>query len=1175
MTRRVLSVACLFLLSVCGMQTLAWAQENRGGITGTVQDSSGAVVPGVSITAIDVAQGLRYPATSTSAGVYVIPNLTVGAYRVEAIKKGFKTSILEGVTVFTGGTTTANITLQVGAVAQSVTVTSSASLLQTDGAQVTPLIEGKMYEELPLSMNANAAEASGRRQMEQFLYTEPGGNTTVEGDTYGKWFNGNQYNTAQVLIDGVSIPNFWQTGNVDQYSPPYESMAEFKVVTSNGAPEYGGGTFVENFTMKSGTNNFHGDLFEFVRNNILDAKGEAYTPVANELRMNEFGGTIGGPLSIPKLYDGHNRTFFYVAVGDYENRGGPPVAPIRTVPTAAERQGDLSALLNTQYFSTPIQVYNPFNNTCGPSGTGSGTSRCAFANNQIPVSATAKFYEQIVALPNLPGTNGGNLNNYQDSANTDTTDWTWSAKIDHSFNDRNRVSWSYWGDDTFAVYYGDQYVLTNPEDALWHGGGHRAHYYASIRPNTVNDFYAGYTILWRPVECYTASPVFNLGTEVNPANIPGTTTYLPTGAPTMAMGSGPIQYFRSGVGPTTCATVPGTDNEYAFDTPDTQVGDILDHIQGRHHLKFGGNIEKGYDTIRAAGSGSFNFTNLETSQIGNAASGDEWASFLIGAADSYSITGPAYNYQWHSSRGAVFAQDDFKITKKLTFDYGLRWDLPAVEKMKNNLLSGFDPTVPNPGAGNIPGAYVFLGYGTGRTGSSTFRGVHASLHEFQPRLGLAYSYDDKTVFRVGYGINFSFGNATNVGTMTRQWEQGQATFSASQVTPDQGVTPVLVSNGVGSPTTPLPNLNPNLFNGASPNYWDSASGLEPYVQQWNVGIQRYLPHGFFLDVGYIGAHGNHLEANLDEPNQLPISYLTTYGSLLTQAYNSPAAIAAGIQAPYAGFTGTAAQALRRFPQYQTINDNFDPSGMNDYNSLQVVLRKQVGDLHLNVNYVGQKNLGDVPTNGANSGNVGVLDAYDLHLDKSEQPSEPTRRLVGSWLWDVPVGKGKRYAEGINNITDYVIGGWEVGAIQTYQNGYILSPGGANTNPIFNTDPRPNELAGVPVVLHSCSDVQIGSVLDNINAFALNNPLQLGTAPRTLRAGRGCGRYEEDFDLQKAFPIRERAHVEFRSEFYNGFNRHKFADPSLSVNSPSTFGEITTNDSGYQPRIIQLALRLIW
>jgi len=1178
-----LSAVYAGVLLLC-FSTLGWAQSNSGVITGTVVDSTGAVAPGVSVTVTDLQRGVKSSTKSNDAGVFAVPALTVGDYRVEAEKQGFKKFVQQPVTVHTGSTTTVNITIEVGQLADQVSVTGSAPLLNTTDAQVSTVMTNQMYLNLPLSLNSSPTYGSGRRQPSQFILTVNGANSGVENDTVGKMFNGNQYYQGMSLIDGVATPTSQDAGQTEFFGLPFEAMEEFKVQTSNPNAEYGSSLAVESYTMRSGTNKYHGDLYEFMRSDALNAIGQFYVPKKALLIMHELGGTFGGPLVIPRVYDGHNRTFFFVTAGDFRKSGQPPTQPVYTIPTMAERTGDFSPLLQSQNGALPL--YDPATTAFDPAA--GKYVRQPFSNNIIPtnrITSQSQYFLGLIATPNLPGTNGGIFSNYLDTNNSKLSDWTWSVKVDHSFNELHKIAGSYWQENNTSISHGpDAYNLLAFGQGTAISGGYRLHDFLTIRPNLLNDAFAGYSYQGNAGACDSRGITGN-----NPGKIPNLEAYNPGGAGGVGFvgsngqnvtGAGGLQYFRSGagVGGGCVEFISGSGKTAATRTYSIQAGDNLTFIYGKHEMKFGVVGTREFITYRRVGGASFFFADLETGLPGVGKSGDAFASFLLGQVDQVTASGPAISLGYQNHRAVLFAQDAWRVTPKLTINYGLRYEIPSVTREKHDRFGGFNAQAPNPAAGGIPGALVYLGDGTGRTGTSTFPGVHASRLEFSPRLGIAYALDSKTAIRFGYALMFTYGNATALGfdAGTAGWLPGIAQYSFNSRSSDNGVTPAMTLQG-GLPAAPfsLPHYDPSYLNGASPFNWDPNSGLEPYMQQFTFSVQRYLPGHFFVDVTYLGQKGNRLTGNQDNWNQLPVSYMTTYGALLSQPFNSPAAIAAGIKAPYPGFTGSVGQALRPFPQYASITPRFDPSGMSWYNALQVQGKKQMGDLQLQVNFTQMKNLSNTRAGQfSNSGGTNV-DTYHLALEKAPVRFESSRTMVLLWLYDLPVGRGKRFASGAHGALNQVIGGWQLGAIQTYKNGQNLFISGGVPNPIFNVSFRPNRLSGVPVRLSGCGNAGIGvGPLLNINAFASNSALQLGNAPPLLPE-RGCGWLGEDMNVQKNFTIKESTRLEFRSEFYNLFNRTKWADPSVNINSPSTFGRILGVDGRYQARTIQLGLKLLF
>ena len=1152
-----------------------FAQGNLGTISGSVLDTSGAVVPGVEIVVTDVKRGVKQNLVATDAGSYRVGNLNPGLYRLQAEKPGFKRFVAEDVTVLTGSTTTVDVTLEVGAVSDSVTVSGQIALLNTTSAEVsTPLTE-KLYLDLPLSITSRSVSGTGRRQIEQFLSLTPGTGAADPDNLWGKRFNGAPSLMNEVLIDGGAATGPINGGVIETNSPPYESMEEFKVQTVIPPPEFGNGMAVQNFTMRSGTNAYHAKAYEFLRNDDFDSRN-FFKGLKAKQRMNEFGFAGGGPLVIPKLYDGHNRTFFYGVFENYIFRGASPTAPTYTVPTSEMKKGDFSILLRPDV--GPIPVYDPATANTDPA-TGRQV-RQPFAGNVIPTSRIvpqAAFWLPYIATPNRP--NIVFFQNY--AANTDgpKDEKNWSGKGDHNINDRQRISVSYWwmrssntgSEDTGEIYNGKPPQSVN----LRRGGGLRVRHTWTIGPRLINEGIFSYTRLDQQATCGDHGE--DLGDKSNPMGIPNLEQYWPKGSPTFRT-IGPGQnYWRSGGALYGCQRWGNGLNrgqkQWMF-----QGGDNISYLRGKHTLKLGFDLRKDYIQDRFASSGFITFSSTQTSLNLAPRTGDPFASMLLGLADQVQLNGPQNKVGYLRDALALYWQDEWKVTPKLTMNYGLRYNLPYPTVEEDDLMSGFDPNLPNPGAAGRPGALLFLGNGPGRNGQRSFPGVRGSRHQFAPRVGFAYSLNPKTVFRLGYGITFAFGNATAMGTNVggEPFQVGLAGLGVNLFSPDNGLSPAMdLTQGLPRETRKLPITDPTQLLNAGINQWDPNSGLEPYMQQWTFSIQRQLPGKFYLDAAYVGQKGTRLPSSLENVNQLPVSLLSL-GPLLTQPFDSPAAVAAGIQAPYTGFRGTVGQALRPFPQYLDVSTRFGSAGQSKYQALQAKVNRTVGPLNLLTSYTLSKNLSNVGGSGFASGasNAGAADIANLELEKAIEPGDALHLLTMAWVYELPVGRGKHFASGASRPLNLLVGGWQLSATHRYQSGRILSISGGNIVPIFNKAVRPDRVAGVPAQLADCSNVQIGASSHlNPAAFRNNSPYSIPTAARTISDYRGCGYLTEDVSLSKRFLLTEKLNLQFRSEFYNVLNRHKFASPSANTNSPGNFGKILDVDAAVQPRTMQFALKV--
>ena len=1146
------------------------AQGNLGTISGTVLDSSGSVVPGVAIVVTDTRRGTKRQTMSNDAGAYRFGNLDPSEYSLAAERQGFKKFVANQVTVITGSSTNVTVTMEVGALAESVTVSGQTALLNTSSAEGSTALTEKLYLELPLSITTQSVSGTGRRQIEQFLSLTPGSGASDPDNLWGKRFNGAPSMTNEVLIDGGAATGPTAGGVLETNAPPYESMQEFKVQTVIPPPEYGNGMAIENFTMRSGTNEYHAKAYEFLRNDALDAYDFFKDPKAKR-RMNEFGFAGGGPLVVPKLYNGKNRTFFYGVFEHYIFRGAQPISPTYTIPTPAMKTGDFSVLLRPDV--GPIPIYDP--------ATGLQT-RQPFPNNVIPQSRIvpqATFWLPHIPAPNRAGT--VLFQNYLASTAGPKDEKNWSAKGDHNLNDRQKISVSYWWmrsgsqqpNDTGEVYDNGQPPVNVGK---YFGGGIRARHTWTVSPRVINEGIFSYTLLGRTASCGPNGE--DLGGVANPMGIPNLEQYWPGGSPTFRT-IGPGQnYWRSGGALYGCQHWGTSGIDKGVNQSMYEGANNLSFLRGKHTVKVGTDFRRDFVQDRFGSSGFITFSSTETSLNLAPRTGDPFASMLLGVADQVQLNGPQSLVGYSRTALAFYAQDEWKVTPKLTMNFGVRYNIPFVSHERQNRFSGFDPTVPNPGAGGLPGSLVFLGSGPGRNGQDTFRGVSPNLLQFAPRIGFAYAADPKTIFRIGYGITYAFGNATTMGPNVggEPFQTGIATLGVNLFSPDNGLSPALnLTTGFPKETRTLPITDPTQLNGSGISYWNPASGGEPYMQQWTFDIQRQLPAKFFLDMAYVGQKGTHLPSDLTNVNQLPVSFLSL-GPLLTQSITSPAAVAAGIRAPYPGFTGTVGQALRPFPQYVDVAVRFGANGVSHYNALQAKLNRTVGPLTLLTSYTLSKNISTVGGAGFVSGGSGdgAVDVANMSLERAIEPGDALHLLTVAWVYELPVGRGKKFAGNISRKANLLLGGWQIDGSQRYQSGRILAIGGGNIVPIFNKYTRPDRVAGVPATLTSCSDVQVGTTrLLNINAFTNNDRFSIPTASRTIPDARGCGAYSENISLMKRFHLTERLNLQFRSEFYNLVNRHKWADPSANSNSPGDFGKVLSIDPAIQPRTIQFAVKV--
>ena len=721
---RRLALRPLFLtVLICGFSMPTWCQGNLGGLTGHVIDPTRAIAPDVSVKVTNLDTGEERSVVSTSDGAYLAAGLAPGRYRVTVSKAGFKTLIQEPVTISTATVSTLDFTLDVGDVAQSISVSGGAAELETTSAEIGTVMPDKGILDLPISLGGAATTgASGRRQIQNFIYLTPG----VTGDQWGTSINGAPGMSAEILLDGADMQNIGAPGFIAEQSPPYEAVTEFKVQNALYPAEYGAGYGVMNFTMKSGTNSFHGDLYEFVRNDRFDARG-FFGGEKNRLRQNEFGGTIGGPVILPG-YDGRDKTHFFFAWSSFRLRGGLPHPGLVTLPTLQERNGDFS--------DYPYPLFDPASTR--PDGNG-GFVRDPFPNNIIGSDRISGVANRVISLIPAPDFSGPFFN-YVDRSSQPGTDDDWSVKIDHDISRSQHLSGTLWSVNADAVINGAVAGELNP--GLRHtptqATGVRINHVWTISPTLLNHAVFGVTRVIPTWATFLLDP--RLGNQ---------TLQIP-GIPSDAHGFTDFHlYPYSDLG-------NAAENGYDPQLFKNWVwNDDVSWVKGRHQLQFGFGYRR--RTMDCQDStlvgGSLSFSNLSTSQpndenFGNW--GNTFASLMLGQVLNGVRAIPTPEQHFHDSMFSFYGQDSIKIAKKLTLNLGLRYELPIYAIEDNGIMCLLNLTKPNPAAGGLLGALDFFGNGTGRNSQFNLFGTfHKS---FSPRLSIAYQANDKTVIRLGYGL---------------------------------------------------------------------------------------------------------------------------------------------------------------------------------------------------------------------------------------------------------------------------------------------------------------------------------------------------------------------------------------------------------------------------------------
>lgn len=1124
----------LFILSVSGIMLMA--QGDRGAITGVVTDRSGASVPNVTIEVVNTATNVRLETVSTGTGAYRLVGLPIGLYDLTAKANGFNSYIQRGIQIQTNQTAAIDINLTVGAVTESVTVQGGVPLIQTESADVGTVVESKQFLDLPLALGG------GIRNPSNFIRLSPG--VTPTG-TWTKSISGGGGFQDQIYYDGIALSR-GDLSNDAEVNPSVDAIAEFKLITNNYSAEYAhamGG--VTSFTMKSGTNQLHGTGFHFLRNEKLDARG-FFPTVRAPSKQNEWGGTLGGPVLLPKIYNGKDKTFWFFSFDQFYRRGGA-LGGLNTLPTARMQSGDFSELNKLIY---------------DPASSAIVGQRMPFAGNRIPTSRWSAVSSKMVPFIPDPELAGLANNSIAPLGSPRADERTLGFKIDHMFSAKHRVSGMYndtyrpsikspgpsrllpvGGEaETLILNYNLQKVRTN----VLH-----LNIDSNLSPTVLNHIGLGYSRF--------RNPNFSLGlnqgwTQPNGGKL-GLRGLQFDLAPTVLFDTEGYTRFGDDI---------ASDNYFHTFT----VLDTVTVIRGNHTFKFGGEIQRHRDNYRnfGNGGGTFRFRRETTGLPGVANSGDAFASFLLGETYSSSAF---FRDSLPGGRYTVFGfflDDTWKLTNKLTLTMGFRWEPVTPHSDPAGRISYMDITAPNPAAGNLPGAMRFGGSpGNGN------RYLNMLWHNYAPRVGIAYRLSNRTVLRGGAGIFNS--NYINQGLGLPAF--GYAT-TASFVSPDGGTSPVFNWDG-GFPQNfrrpPVKEIT--AANGLGATAVLPTEYRLPYKLQWNFLIEHQFANDLSMSFGYVASVGRHLYAS-QQLNELPDQYKNLPASVLTSNINSDAARAAGIREPFPGFAtlyGAAArvnQALRAFPQFQGVGIYGSTYGNSNYQSFQYKLDKRYArGLSGTVAYTWSKFLTDAAMFDDNPAQQTAF-----RREKSYHPTDYPHVFTFSLNYDLPFGDGRQF-KAASNVVNKLIGGWNFATVNSITSGGRLFVTTSNTLPWFNLGLRPNLLSGdirsnISMADYDPNDANRNTYLLR-TAFATPATGTLGNAPRALEV-RGPMRIDESLALLKNTRIGERFTYQLRMEMQNPFNRVVFGNPITDFTS-AAFGRISGVQIG--PRNIQIGMKLIF
>ncbi|HEX3084375.1 MAG TPA: TonB-dependent receptor [Pyrinomonadaceae bacterium] len=1148
---------------------------STGAIQGTITDPGGAVVPGATVVATNVATNVETSRQTNDAGLYVIKPLPPGEYKVVVSRSGFLTMIQQKVIVDSLSTVTIDLALKVGDVKETVTVSDSPTQLNTSDARLGTTIRNEMYTNLPLAMGtavAGSGIGQGPRNPGAFIFLLPG---VTEGNRWGQ-INGAQGFSKDVFIEGTPVTDPIQQGEGRTISlgVSVEAVEQFQVETSGTAVEFQG-QGAENYTIKSGKDQFHGSGFEYFRNTVLDAKG--FFPVVRPPEhQNEFGFTIGGPIVKKKA-------FFFFSYDGWRYRVTSPTQVV-SVPTLKERVGDFSEL--------PVAIYDPLTTVTVPGGFArtqfSDPSRATPGNplglNIIPLarlSSISKVYQSLLPAPS----NSALQNNYLGQVPVQYNNNSFNLKIDYNLAPNQRLSGIYThgkrsqpgpyrevssGDPPSALplpYTSTRLVTEIPTVfQIKHSW--------TISPNLINQVNFGFQHFFVPITNATSD-----GKWSTKSGIKG----LPPGDASDAFLEAAFGGTNAPTGWRSVNARDFEDNNYNYTLQDSVLW-----VKNKHSFKFGFQYQRVFDKTKTNDTGSLfvtNFSNLQTAGFNAAGvlqsgTGNAYASYLIGALnsatvnqDSVVLTNAVFSsYSW-------WAADDFKVSKRLTLNLGVRHDIWIPYTERDDHFTFFDPTAANPAVGGYPGALRFGGhYAPDPISCRCSQIIHTDNKAIGPRLGFAFSLNDKTVLRGGYGIMYARRGAVG-GRENARTGTGFTGINANApiVSPNGSFTPALFwesgippfATGPIYDATYQTGFATGLGSGGTLTYGNPDS-VPPRYNNWNLSIQRSLTRSLVLTAAYVGSTGKSLAGAAPGfwTNQMDPKFLVL-GSLLTLTATpanvaAAAAIVPGIKLPFANFSGTIGQMLKPWPQYTSISAPYNNDGQLNYQAMQWSLQQRLSKgLTFNVNYTFSKSLGTI--NGFRSAYIG---------EKNLSTTDIPHVWNAFYAYDLPFGKGRQF-DTSNKVLRAVISGWQVSGITRYASGTPLGPFTANCNvPQAGTCwASYNPSFSGPVQINGGwghGDVAKNSYIDK-TAFANPAAFTYGNTPATAAYGlRNPHFANQDLSISRNFQVRENLRLGFGADTFNLFNSVRFGGISTNINA-ANFGQVSTQVN--LPRVVQFKLRL--
>ncbi|HEY2933753.1 MAG TPA: TonB-dependent receptor [Acidobacteriota bacterium] len=1137
-------------------------QSEWGNITGVVTDPSGAVIPGAEITIVATGTNVAKGTISGAGGEYNVP-VAPGTYQVQVSLPGFKKYLADKVVVTAVTTVRLDIKLELGELSDVVQVTPDLARLQTENAKISTAVQNRLVDELPLVVGgalrspfdlvAITAEAKGRNNQ-----------LSLGGGQAAAW---------DATLDGISVTTnrSADAAEIAYNAPSVEAITEFTVDTNGFKAEYGqAGGGVMTFVSKSGTNRIHGSAYDFLRNDALDARG-FFPKTKSVYKQNDFGASLGGPVWIPKLYNGKNRTFFFFAFEGFRNRVGANDLTF-SVPTSEMYNGDFSKWVDGN--GRLLQLYDPATTRPNPNGT--GFIRDPFPNNIIPQNRFSAFTKQVMKFgqkvqPNRgaqPGTSGYVRSNYIVTSGAILNPQTKvSLKIDHTLSTKHHLGF-FMNVTNFSQEVGASgppglpLPLWTGQEQIFNTSAYRVSHDWTISNRALNHLSIGGNKFFKD----SLSP--NVGKDFG---------LCFKGAVDCKVNFPAVEFTEF--------STWGGSADNGTKQPLWSYKDDFSLNWGRHNYKMGAAFQSqravGFGQQDIAGRARFSYLTTSVPGATSATSGSSFASFLLGEAifgRTETVRSVPQLYRYYG----FYFQDDWRLSRRLTVNLGLRYEFTQPPVTLNDQYSDFTPDRPNPKVNNYPGALRFAGFGPGRDNRRSL--VPGWYGGIGPRLGIAFAPTDKTALRAAFGRSFSKVTVVS-GSGHFAGFIGQYVFDSTS----QGITK-LYNWDDGLPPYPLPPLiDPSFSNNNNVDHWQlSDAARAPETYYWTFSIQRQLTPATVLEVAYNATVGAHLQTGLVNLNQVPTavwnSFVSRLGAagaaaLLRAQATSQLARDNGIALPYPQFSDpaiqqqrTVAQSLRPFPQYLNIvtgSQGGDKSGHSAYHTLVVKAERRFSQgLLFQWNYTFSKIFTDSDTYFTGSG---AQDQYNRRAEKSIGQFDQTHALKLNTLYELPFGGGRRWLS--DGFASHILGGWRVGLIQAYVSGFPIALTRNNPLPILNSLTRPT-ITGYDNWRAPIAGDKFDPGRDrflNRSVFPAQ-PDAFGNATRFNPKVRAFPGLTENISVAKSFGLGEDRRFDFRWEVFNMFNRTVFGTGSTNLNS-NEFGVV--NSQVNDPRQMQLGLKFYW